>query len=145
MAPFSDQGRLTATEIRKSGRSLNVEEILLLINQPLFLWSLFGGAVALVLIDYIFPVDWPAYFGYALFGIFIGATAPLPPAWSLFAMLAVFSLMLTLHKAVFSKFFTNAPSLERRRNVALANSKNVDLTEGMDSAELNSIASREGN
>lgn len=105
-----------------------MEEILLWLNQPLVLWSLLGGAVGLVLIDYVFPVDWPAYLGYALFGIFIGATVPLQPSWSLFSMLAVLSLMLTLHKAVFSKFLTNAPSLERRRNVAIDTSNEVNLS-----------------
>ena len=97
-----------------------MEEFLLVLNQPVVLWSLFGGAIALILIDYLFPVDWPAYIGYVLFALFVGATANIPQAWSLVAMLAVFVLLLILHKAVFSKFLTNAPYCERRRNLALS-------------------------
>ena len=92
-----------------------MEEILLFLNQPLVLWSLFAGAVGLVLIDYIFPVDWPAYVGYAFFGIFVGATIPLSVTFSFVAMAAVFGLMLLLHKAVFSRYLTNAPKHELAR------------------------------
>lgn len=106
-----------------------MEELLLFLNQTVVLWSLFAGAIILVLIDYLFPVDWPAYLGYVLFAIFIGATVPLSVAFSFLSMLAVFSLMLTLHKAVFSKFLTNAPHLERARlagfNVAPTDSPTI--------------------
>lgn len=102
-----------------------MEELLLFLNQPVVLWSLFSGAIILVLIDYLFPVDWPAYLGYVLFAIFIGATAPLSIAFSYFSMLAVFSLMLTLHKAIFAKYLTNAPRFERAR---LATKPSVENT-----------------
>lgn len=95
-----------------------MEEFLLFLNQPLVLVILFVGAIVLVLIDYLFPVDWPAYVGYVLFALFIGATAPVSPLLSLLAMVAVVSLMLTLHKAIFSKYLTNAPVHERRRELA---------------------------
>ena len=92
------------------------EELLLFLNQPQVLWSLFAGAIGLVLIDYIFPIDWPAYIGYALFGVFVGATIPLSVAYSFVAMIAVFGLMLLLHKAIFSRYLTNAPKHELARS-----------------------------
>ena len=92
-----------------------MQEVLLTLNQPEILLALFAGSIVLILIDYLFPVDWPAYFGYVLFAVFIGATVPLSVNYSLFSMLAVLSLMLTLHKAVFSKYLTNAPKHERTR------------------------------
>ncbi len=90
-----------------------MESILLLLNQPLILWSLFAGAVVLVLADYLFPVDWPAYIAYVLFALFIGATVPATPLVSMLSIVAVIGLMLTLHKFVFSKYLTNAPKFER--------------------------------
>jgi len=92
-----------------------MNEVFLVLNQPVVLWTLFGMSVSLVLIDYLFPVDWPAYLGYVLFGVFIGATVSLDPAFSLLATLAVILLMLTLHRAIFSKYLTNLPRHERKR------------------------------
>ncbi|QEG20369.1 hypothetical protein [Mariniblastus fucicola] len=94
-----------------------MNEVLLFLNDPVILWSLLGASILLVLIDYLFPVDWPAYVGYLFFSIFIGTTASLTPLMSLFAMVAVFSFLLTMHKAVFSKYLTNAPHHERNRVV----------------------------
>ena len=101
------------------------------LNQPLILWSLFAGAILLVLVDYLFPVDWPAYVGYSLFGMFVGATVPLPAVYSLITIAAVFGLMLVLHKIVFSRFLTNAPRHEaarfqRKPNAPRDQLRNVD-------------------
>ncbi len=93
-----------------------MNELLLFLNQPVVLWSLFVGAILLILVDYLFPVDWPAYFGYLMFAVFIGATVPLNPLFSLLAIVVVFALMLTLHKAIFAKYLTNLPRHERRRS-----------------------------
>ena len=116
-----------------------MEEFLLFLNQPVVLWSLFGGAIALILIDYLFPVDWPAYVGYVLFALFIGATADVPQGWSAVTIVAVLGLLLALHIAVFSRFLTNAPYCERRRNLAL-NSSEAVISESEDQkteSELN--------
>ena len=86
-----------------------MEEILLTLNEPVVLWSILAAAILAVVIDYLFPVDWLAYFGYALFAVFIGATVPLAPLVSFATMLAVFGAMLVLHKLLFAKFLTNAP------------------------------------
>lgn len=100
-----------------------MNELLLFLNQPTVLWLLFGSAVGLVLIDYLFPIDWPAYVGYALFAVFMGATVPFNATVSLLSMVAVLSLMLTLHKAIFSKYLTNLPRHERTREQRLAQDK----------------------
>lgn len=86
-----------------------MEEILLTLNQPTVLWSIFTAAILAVLIDYLFPVDWLAYVGYGLFAIFVGATVPVGAALSVAAMIAVFGIMLILHKLLFAKLLTNAP------------------------------------
>ena len=104
-----------------------MESLLLYLNDPTVLLTLFSAAILLVLIDYMFPVDWPAYIGYALFAIFIGATVPVSVAFSYLSMAAVFSLMLTLHKAVFSKFLTNAPRHERSRFAQVQNTNSSQL------------------
>jgi hypothetical protein len=89
-------------------------EFFLMLNEPTVLWSLFGGAIALVLIDYLFPVDWPAYVGYVLFALFVGATISAPPLLSLAVVVAVLILALLLHRFLLSRFLTNAPMWERR-------------------------------
>lgn len=69
---------------------------------------LFVAAVVLVLIDYFFPVDFPAYFGYLCFagGMFFALPYGLNP--SIVIALLIFALLLTLHKLWFTKFLTNA-------------------------------------
>ena len=120
-----------------------MEDLLLFLNQPLVLWSLFGGAIGLVLIDYLFPVDWPAYFGYALFGIFVGATVPLSAMMSLVAMVAVFCLMLVLHKLIFSRYLTNAPKHELARSERLSTVGGQEIG-SVDSASTAPSANTEG-
>lgn len=95
-----------------------MEDILLTLNQPLILWSLFAGAILAVLVDYLFPVDWLAYVGYALFSLFVGATVPATPTVSLIVMAVVTGAMLILHYFVFSKFLTNAPRYDQALTVA---------------------------
>lgn len=90
-----------------------MSDLMLTLNQPLVLWSLLGGSIGLILVDYLFPVDWPAFGGYALFAVFIGATIPAPSVVSLSIMAVVLATMLLLHHFVFAKFLTNAPRYER--------------------------------
>lgn len=91
-----------------------MEDLLLVLNQPLILRCLFGGAILAVLIDYLFPVDWLAYVGYVLFGIFVGATLATTPVLSALVMVVVVVAMFLLHKFLFSKYLTNAPRIERQ-------------------------------
>lgn len=86
-----------------------MDELLLFLNQPTVLMILGVGAVVLVLIDYLFPVDWPAFVGYVLFSVFVGATVPLSQTFSLIVMGVTFVVLLILHAIVFSKYLTNAP------------------------------------
>ena len=72
-----------------------------------------GLAIILVLVDYLFPVDWPAYFGYLMFGAasFFAVTDNI--THSLLWGLGVFVGLLIAHKLLFSRFLTNAPHLEK--------------------------------
>lgn len=74
----------------------------------------FVAAVALILIDYFFPVDYPAYFGYLLFSLGMFWAVPFGPLLSLVCVLAIFALLLVLHLVWFRRFLTNAPSARRR-------------------------------
>lgn len=69
---------------------------------------LFALAVALILVDYFFPVDFPAYLGYLCFaaGMFWGV--PFGPVLSLVSSLVIFILLLVLHRVWFSRYLTNA-------------------------------------
>jgi membrane protein implicated in regulation of membrane protease activity len=76
---------------------------------------LFASAVVLILVDYFFPVDFPAYVGYLCFALGMFWVLPFGPLPSLVGVLVIFALFLLLHRAVFSRFLTNAPSAERLR------------------------------
>lgn len=67
---------------------------------------------SLVLIDYLFPVDWPAYLGYFMFGLacFFGTSHDITR--STFWFFGVFFGLLIAHKFIFSRFLTNAKHLE---------------------------------
>lgn len=69
----------------------------------------FALAVVLVLIDYLFPVDYPAFIGYLCFAV--GGFFALPWTWgpSLAAAVAIWALLLVLHRLWFTRFLTNAP------------------------------------
>ncbi|NND97816.1 MAG: hypothetical protein HKN47_10860 [Pirellulaceae bacterium] len=87
-------------------------DLLLQLNAPVILWPMFVASIVLVLLDYLLPVDWLAYLGYALFAVFVGATASVIPTTSFLIMAAVFAGMLLLHVLVFSRYLTNAPHIE---------------------------------
>jgi membrane protein implicated in regulation of membrane protease activity len=78
------------------------------------LWSarvpeiLFGLAVVLVLIDYFFPVDYPAFIGYACFALGMFFVLPLGLWGSALAAVAILAVVLWLHRVWFSRFLTNA-------------------------------------
>ena len=71
---------------------------------------LFIAAVILILIDYFFPVDYPAYLGYACFALGAFFVFPFGVSLSMFASLVVFAVLLTLHMLWFSRYLTNAPT-----------------------------------
>lgn len=70
----------------------------------------FALAVILVLVDYLFPVDYPAFIGYLCFAI--GVFFALPWTWgpSLAVALVTWVLLLVLHRLWFTRFLTNAPA-----------------------------------
>lgn len=69
---------------------------------------LFGLAVLLILIDYFFPVDYPAYIGYLCFAAGMFWAVPFGPVTSLVSSLVIFVLLLVLHRLWFSRYLTNA-------------------------------------
>lgn len=70
----------------------------------------FIAAVALILIDYFFPVDFPAYIAYALFAVGMFLALPFGPLLSFLFALGLFLLLLAMHLIWFSHFLTNAPN-----------------------------------
>lgn len=69
---------------------------------------LFGLAVLLILVDYFFPVDYPAYLGYLSFAAGMFWAVPFGPVVSLGASLGIFLLLLLLHRIWFGRYLTNA-------------------------------------
>ena len=59
---------------------------------------LFALAVVLVLIDYFFPVDYPAFIGYLCFALGVFFAAPWRWGLSLVAAVATWALLLVLHR-----------------------------------------------
>lgn len=76
---------------------------------------LFIASVALVLIDYFFPVDYPAYIGYFCFAAGMFFALPFGVLISVLVALLIFAVLLILHRVWFSRYLTNAPGAEARR------------------------------
>jgi membrane protein implicated in regulation of membrane protease activity len=70
--------------------------------------GLFIASVALILIDYFFPVDFPAYIGYLCFAAGMFFALPLTFVPSLIIAIVIFLLLLFFHVRLFSQYLTNA-------------------------------------
>ena len=73
---------------------------------------LLGAAVVLLLIDYFFPTDIPAQFGYACLAgaaFFIAYQASWSPLTCLITFVACWVLLGILHRLIFFRFLSNAP------------------------------------
>jgi membrane protein implicated in regulation of membrane protease activity len=79
-------------------------------NWP-YMETLFILSVVLVLIDYFFPVDFPAFLGYLCFAGGAFFAMPLPAVPSLLLALSVWVILLLLHVVWFSRYLTNAPNV----------------------------------
>jgi membrane protein implicated in regulation of membrane protease activity len=77
--------------------------------------GLFIASVALILIDYFFPVDFPAYIGYLCFAAGMFFALPLTFIPSLIVAIVIFLLLLFFHFALFSQYLTNAQQDARAR------------------------------
>ena len=68
----------------------------------------FAASVLLILIDYYFTVDYPAYLAYfcCAAGVFLAIPWELPVRLAVFA--AVLVVLLVLHRVWFTRFLTNA-------------------------------------
>ncbi len=69
---------------------------------------LFVAAVVLVLIDYFFPVDYPAFLGYVCFAAGMFFVLPFGIGGSTACAALIFVGLLLLHRVWFSRFLTNA-------------------------------------
>ncbi|MGL4611270.1 MAG: hypothetical protein ACRCYY_16615 [Trueperaceae bacterium] len=69
---------------------------------------LFIASIALILIDYFFPVDFPAYLGYVCFAAGMFFALPLSFIASLITAIVIFFVMLFFHNRLFSQYLTNA-------------------------------------
>ncbi len=74
---------------------------------------LFALAVVLVLVDYFFPVDYPAYLGYLCFAAGMFFAVPFGVVTSLLAAFLIWMVLLVLHRLLFTRFLTNAPGAQR--------------------------------
>ena len=71
---------------------------------------LIGLSVLLILVDYYFPTDVPAHFGYFLFSVGMFFVVPWGVAASLTVAVVLWLLLAVLHQLWFTRFLTNAPS-----------------------------------
>ena len=73
---------------------------------------LVGFGTLLVLVDYFFPTDVPAHFGYVCLAaamFFVAYMAGLAPATSALVCLGVWGLLAVLHRVWWGKLLENAP------------------------------------
>ena len=80
--------------------------------------ALIGLSVLLVLIDYFFPTDVPAHFGYFCFGAGMFFLVPLGLSASAAVGVGIWLLLALLHQLLFRRFLTNAPGTEDRYDEA---------------------------
>ena len=76
---------------------------------------LLGLGVLLILVDYFFPTDAPAHFGYfciALATFFIAYRASWAPVWCVAVFVAAWILLGLLHRFFFRNFLENAPDMK---------------------------------
>jgi membrane protein implicated in regulation of membrane protease activity len=78
--------------------------------------GLFIASVVLVLIDYFFPVDFPAYIGYLCFAAGMFFALPLTFLPSFIVATVIFLVLLFFHVRLFSQYLTNAQQDTAMRN-----------------------------
>ena len=91
---------------------MNLNELLLWANDPQIIVGLFVGAIVLVQIDYLFPVDWPAHIAYLMFGVGMFLVVHFSLVMSTAVGLGVWIGLEVMHNLVFHRFLTNALSIE---------------------------------
>lgn len=88
---------------------MDFAEILQTVNNPTVIAGLFAAATILILIDFYFPVDWPAHIGYAAFGAGVFLVLHLSVVQCAVAGVGAFVLLEIMHYVLFSRYLTNAP------------------------------------
>ena len=86
-----------------------MHDIIQSLNEMHILWILLAAGLGLVLVDYFFPTDWPAFLGYACFSGAVFFAVGTGLTISLGAAAGALVALLVLHRLVFSRFLTNAP------------------------------------
>jgi hypothetical protein len=79
---------------------------------------LFGLAALLILIDYYFPTDVPAHFGYVCLSLavfFVAYLNAFPLLVCLLSGIGFWVLLAYLHQTLFRHVLTNAPGTERHK------------------------------
>ena len=79
-------------------------------NSTAVIYGLFVLSVVLVLIDLLFPTDWPCHLGYVCFSIGMFLVLPMTPVWSLALAIGTWLALLLLHFRFFRTFLLNAES-----------------------------------
>jgi len=90
-------------------RNKVMHDLIQTLNEYHIFWILLALGAVLILIDYFFPTDWPAFVGYACFSAAIFFAVGLLVIPSLIVAIVTFVLLLLLHRFLFSRFLTNAP------------------------------------
>jgi hypothetical protein len=70
-------------------------------------------SVLMIFIDYYFPTDAPAHFGYFCFGAGMFFVVPLGVLASAVIGLGIWLLLAILHRFWFKRFLTNAPGTQK--------------------------------
>ena len=83
-------------------------DVILALRDARIVEVLFIASIFLVLIDYFFPVDYPAYIGYVCFAVAIFFVAPFALPLSLLLGVGVLAILLLLHRQFFTHYLTNA-------------------------------------
>jgi len=84
-----------------------MNELLMTLDRWHAMEACFVVSIALILIDYFFTVDYPAYIAYLLCGagVFLAVPAELPVRCA--AGVGAFVVLLVRHRVWFSQFLTN--------------------------------------
>ncbi len=87
-----------------------IYELIGVLSQANAFFSFLALGITLILVDYYFPIDWPAYVGYLCFGFAVFFSLVESLVVSALGGGAVFVTMLVLHVLFFSRYLTNAPA-----------------------------------
>lgn len=92
-------------------------EWILSFNTPTVIVGLFVSAAVLVIVDYLFPADWPCQIGYLCFATGVFFVVHFSPLLSLVTALAVWIGLIGLHFTLFHHFLSDSSKAKITSNV----------------------------